>query len=71
MKRLFGTIGLTYLTVLAVAFFLPETTLYLLAAGFLLLGGGIAAVIKNCKNGKTVLLAGASMALAMISIFLL
>ena len=70
MKRLFGTIGLTYLTVLAVAFFLPETTLYLLAAGFLLLGGGIAAVIKNCKNGKTVLLAGASMALATISIFL-
>ena len=70
MKRLFGTIGLTYLTVLAVAFFLSETTLYLLAAGFLLLGGGIAAVIKNCKNGKTVLLAGASMALATISIFL-
>ena len=70
MKRLFGTIGLTYLTVLAVAFFLPKSAVLLLAAGFLITSCGIVLTVKRFETGKGMLLAGVSAALAVVSIFL-
>ena len=70
MKRLFGTIGLTYLTVLAVAFFLPKSAVFLLAAGFLITSCGIVLTVKRFETGKGMLLAGVSAALAVVSIFL-
>ncbi len=70
MKRLFGTIGLTYLTVLAVAFFLPGSCIILIAAGFELSGCGLVLILKKYKNGKSILIAGISAALAVTSIFL-
>ena len=70
MKRLFGTIGLTYLTVLAVAFFLPGSCMILIAAGFALSGCGLVLILKKYKNGKSILIAGISAALAVTSIFL-
>ena len=70
MKRLFGTIGSTYLAVLAVAFFLPKSAVFLLAAGFVITGCGIVLAVKRFETGKTMLLAGISAALAVVSIFL-
>ena len=70
MKRLLGTIGLTYLTVSAAAFFLPETAVFLLAAGLSAAVCGLILTVRKTEKGKTVLISGLSAVMALLCLFL-
>lgn len=72
MRRLFGTIGLTYLTVLTVAFYLYEPAVLWTLVGLAAVGTGIGAVLtlRNRLYGRSILAAGISIAAAVLSIFL-
>ena len=72
MRRLFGTIGLTYLTVLAVAFYFYAVWLLIAvsAAGAVTVGAGIFLKHRQYKYAWTVIVAGGSALLAIAAIFL-
>lgn len=70
MKRLCSTIGLSYLTVLTVAFFLPPTNPFCLASGFAAAICGLILLLKRIKIGKTILIVGLTTVLAVCSLFL-
>ena len=72
MRRLFGTIGLTYLTVLAVAFYFFTTwvLLSISAAAALTVGTGVWMRYKKSKYAWTVLISGITALCAVSSLFL-
>ena len=72
MRRLFGTIGLTYLTVLAVAFYFFTTwvLLSISAAAALTVGTGVWMRYKKIKYAWTVLISGITALCAVSSLFL-
>ena len=72
MRRLFGAIGLTYLTVLAVAFclFIPWVLIFFACAAALAIGAGVWMKLKKFKYAWTVLAAGGAALCAVCALFL-
>lgn len=72
MRRLFGTIGLTYLTVLTAAFYCnhPVAWAAMAALGAIAVTAGVLLQINKKRVGCSVLVSGVTALLAVLSIFL-